>query len=364
MSAGTIRRHISNLDRYVNSLPGEAKALFERLFHMEITTGDLVPPETMHAWIAGHFGSVESVRRQRIVKVTNQITLEGALFNDLRARRPVEAPSTEANLEQTISDGIGGPFCHPETGTPADLFGRIRGRHTTTAANIAKCDGWHAVIILDQHHPLRLSAERVADCIETGQEWAHAARQLDPQACYPFFIWNCLWRSGASILHSHAQMTLTRGMHYAKVEGWRQAAQRYEAERGANYFDDLIAICRALGLVATHGTATILPSLTPFKEKETLIIGPRLDTDLKAALYRVLRVFVGQLGVQSFNIALYQAPLAGTPEDWNGFPYIFRILDRGDLQSKTSDVGAMELFGQSVIATDPFRVAEALQGGD
>ena len=44
-----------------------------------------------------------------------------------------------------------------------------------------------------------------------------------PQARYPFFLWNCLWRSGASILHGHAQMTLTREMHYARVESWRQA---------------------------------------------------------------------------------------------------------------------------------------------
>jgi hypothetical protein len=339
------------------------KALFERLFHVGITTGELVPPEAMHAWIVGHFGSVESVRQQRIVKITNRITLEGALFNDLRARRPVEAPSTQADLEQIISDGTGGPFCHPETGTPADVFGRIRGRCTTTASNIAKYDGWHAVIILDEHHPLRLTAEHVADCIETGQKWAQMAYQADPLARYPFFIWNCLWRSGASILHGHAQMTLTRGMHYAKVEGWRRAALRYEAECGANYFDDLIAASSALGLVATLGTATIFPSLTPFKERETLIIGPYLDADIKLALYRVLQVFVEQLGVQSFNIALYQPPLADTPVGWNGFPFIFRILDRGDLQSKTSDVGAMELFGQSVITTDPFRVAEALQGG-
>jgi galactose-1-phosphate uridylyltransferase len=361
MSAGASRRHISELDHYVNNLPGETKALFERLFHLGITVGELNPPETMYDWIAGHFGSVENVRRQRIVKVTNRITLEGALFNDLRARRPLEAPSSQTDLERTISEGVGGPFCNPKAGTPADLFGRVRGQHTSTASNIAKYDGWHAVVILDEHHPLHLTGERIADCIDTGQKWAQIAHQVDPEANYPFFIWNCLWRSGASILHGHAQMTLTRGMHYASVEGWRQAALRYGSECGANYFDDLIATYRELGLAATQGTATIFPSLTPFKEKETLIIGPRLDNDLKSALSKVLHTFLEQLGVQSFNLALYQPPLGRTPEDWSGFPFIFRILDRGDLGNKTSDVGAMELFGQSVIATDPFRVAEALQ---
>jgi hypothetical protein len=65
--------------------------------------------------------------------------------------------------------------------------------------------------------------------------------------------------------------------------------------------------------------------------------------------------------VQSFNLALYQPPLAGTAEDWDGFPFVVRIIDRGDLHSKTADIGAMEVFGQSVVASDPFQVATALR---
>jgi hypothetical protein len=150
-------------------------------------------------------------------------------------------------------------------------------------------------------------------------------------------------------------------MHYAKVEGWRQAALRYRAAHGANYFDDLLAVHRALGLAMDQGTVTILPSLTPFKEKETHIIAPRLDADLKAALYHVLSTFVERLGVQSFNLGLYLPPLADTPESWDGFPLVARLVDRGKLQGKTSDVGAMEFFAQSVVATDPFHIADALR---
>ena len=187
------------------------------------------------------------------------------------------------------------------------------------------------------------------------------AHEADPRACYPFFLWNCLWRSGASILHGHAQMVLTRGMHYAKVEGWRQAALRYRAEHNAGYFADLVAVHRALGLAVEHGAVTILPSLTPFKEKETTIIAPRLDADLKSAIYLVLNTFVKRLGVQSFNLGLYQPPLSEVPESWEGFPFVVRIIDRGGLQVKTSDVGSMEFFAQSVVSTDPFRVVDELR---
>jgi hypothetical protein len=75
----------------------------------------------------------------------------------------------------------------------------------------------------------------------------------------------------------------------------------------------------------------------------------------------VVHTFVEGLGVQSFNVALYQPPLAETVENWDGFPFVFRILDRGNLGHLTSDVGAMEFFAQSVVATDPFRLVSSLR---
>jgi hypothetical protein len=66
------------------------------------------------------------------------------------------------------------------------------------------------------------------------------------------------------------------------------------------------------------------------------------------------------MGVIAFNMALYLPPLAPDGEDWRRFPPLARIVDRGDPASKTSDIGAMELYAASVIATDPFRVIDAL----
>jgi galactose-1-phosphate uridylyltransferase len=352
--------HIRDLPYLVSNLPTEGRACFERIFHVIAADAEAVPPGRMQPWIVKYFGSVDAIRMQRIVKITNKVSLEGALFNALRALRPIQVPLTTEKLGEGVDNREDCAFCHPLECTPADAFGRIRGRHCITASNVAKCDGWHSVIIFDEHDPLRFTADQVADYLDTAQEWAQKAHQADPDARYPFFLWNCLWRSGASIFHGHAQMSLTRGMHYAKVEVWRQAALRYRENHGKDYFVDLVAAHRDLGLAENHGTATILPSLTPFKEKETHIIAPRLDDDMKTALYRVLSTFVRRLGVEAFNLVLYQPPLSNTPEDWTGFPFIFRILDRGNLQSQISDVGAMEFFGQSVVATDPFSIIHAL----
>ena len=75
----------------------------------------------------------------------------------------------------------------------------------------------------------------------------------------------------------------------------------------------------------------------------------------------VLQKYIHTLGVQSFNLALFQRPLDLAEEDWDGFPAIVRIVDRGDLHVRTTDVGCMELYGSSVIATDPFAVIEAMR---
>jgi hypothetical protein len=351
---------ITQLKDLVAALPSQERVQFERIFEIGVSTGCTVPPEAMHEWVAEHICSVEAVRQQRIVRVTNRVVGEGALFNPLRTRRPLQAPACDGELEEAVECSLGGPFCRPQEGTPADAFGRIQGKHCLTASNVAKYDGWHTVVIFENHHPLQFDLDQLCDYLDTAQRWAKAAHVADPEACYPFFLWNCLWRSGASVLHGHAQMTLTRGSHYARVEGWRRAAQAYHAEHGANYFADLVSVHRALGLAIDRGTAAILLSLTPFKEKEIQVLGATLDGDLEAALYFALRTAIDHLGVTSFNLVLYQPPLAPTPEDWQGFPLVFRFVDRGDLQSRTSDVGAMEIFAQSVVAADPFHLARAL----
>ena len=109
------------------------------------------------------------------------------------------------------------------------------------------------------------------------------------------------------------------------------------------------------------GNARVLASLTPTKEKETLVIAPAFDADAADALYATLEVFRDTLGVQSFNAGALLPPLSETPEDWRGFPCVIRVVDRGPLGMRTSDIGAMELFAEPVVASDPFVVAEALR---
>jgi hypothetical protein len=175
-------------------------------------------------------------------------------------------------------------------------------------------------------------------------------------------MWNCLWRAGGSIIHGHAQVTATRGSHYPKVEHLRRAASAYKREHGSDYFEDLTRVHDSLGLSIPLEGARAFASLSPIKEKELVVIGAGPgDASLSRAVGALLQGYVWDLGVRAFNVAFYMPPLGPTQEDWADFPTIVYIVDRGDPANRTSDIGAMELYAASVVASDPFRVAEALR---
>jgi len=351
---------VTDLATALPHLAPTERARFDRLIHVSECVGTLIPPPAMHRWIEQFFGSVEAVEEQKIVKTTNLVTFEGTLFNALRSSRPMESHPPE-DLQGIIAGSEGDPFCDPLAGTPEDQFGRVSGTHALTASNVAKYDGFHGVVIYDHHDPLALTREAVIDYLEVGLRWGHKALEADPEARYYFFMWNCLWKSGASILHGHAQVACTRGMHYARVEHLRRAALGYRAAYGASYFDDLYAAHAAVGLAVERDPLRLLVSLTPIKEKEVWLLADAAGPALGDAIYRVLDCYLHQLGVTCFNVVLYVPPLAAVPEDWSGFPVIARIVDRGALHNKTADMGAMELYASSVVSSDPFKLVGYLR---
>lgn len=352
---------VVELETLVGGLPAGQRQLFDRLFRVTSARGRLRAPESMHKWIEGLFGSVAAVEDQKIVKVTNLVTLEESLFNELRARRPIEAKESAA-LAQVIEQARGGPFSRPLEGTPEDVFGRVRGQYCISASNVAKYDGFHGVVIFDEFNPLVFTEEQVVDYLNTSCKWIEAAHASDPGAVYPFIMWNCLWKSGASIVHGHFQVTLGRNAHYGRIESLRLLAKGYRDRYGSSYFEDLWGVHQSVGLGLEWSGVRVFPYLSPIKEKETFLIAAGLGDELKVAIFRAADCFVHGLGVTSFNMAVYMPPLTETGEDWTGFPIVVRLVDRGDPLNKTADIGAMELYAASVISTDPFRVAEALRG--
>jgi len=352
-------RTIASLESLVATLPQAEQERFARIFHVVTDAADVVIPPPMRAEVEALFGGVEPVLHQTLVRVTNLITLDGALFNPLRQRRPHDE-RLAASVE-IPGPGPDDPFCAPLERTTENTFGRVRGAHSVTAANLAPIERYHSVIIFDEHNPLAFTEASVADALETALAWARLAHSADADARYFMLFWNCLWRAAASRVHGHMQAVLGKGMHYAAAESLRRAALLYRIGHGADYFADLCAVHEALGLGVQSRGVHVFAYLAPKKEKEVWVVADRMGQAFVHGIYGALQAYVQHLGVQSFNLALLWKPIDAVPEDWSGFPIIARMVDRGPLHSRTSDVGAMEFFGSSVVSSDPFRVADALR---
>lgn len=339
---------ITELNELVERLPKERRELVTRFYSIAISKSSLVIPPEMEGWIKERFGGLDRVEEQRIVSIKNRFTGEQSLFNELRLDRPIESKRLVATEE--LKERADCNFCRPETRTPADSFGRIRGVYCITASNIAKYDAAHSLVIFNAHDPLELHRDWVADYLRTAERWLDAvSHSQGGKRLHKFFLWNCLWRGGASIIHGHMQLTASEE-RYGKLELLERVAEEYARRYNAPYLEDLYRVHESLGLVREHHGDRILFYLTPLKEKEVFVISRAERSDeLADTIYRLVRGYL-DLGVQSFNLVIFQL----------GGYHIVRLLDRGSLEDRNSDIGAMELYAASVISTDPFKLAAVL----
>ncbi len=339
-------KNILNLSELVKNLNPEERSLFERFYEFYIKEGKFILPEEIKDWAESKFGKCET---QKIIRITNKFTYESTLFNELRAKRPIEGISKE-DVFKIIKETEGDFFCDPLKKTPSDVFGRIEGKYCITASNIAKYDYLHAVIVFKNHNPFHFEEEYVRDYLEVAWKWFLKAKEWDNQAEYPFFMWNCLWKAGASIVHGHAQALISQ-KPYGKQLFFLKIRKKYKEKYNAEYFEDLFKVHSFLGLGFNVDGKKLLFYLTPVKEKEILIISQNFF-EIPNILSKVLK-FYYEIGVRSFNVGIF-LPKLGEKD------YILaRVVDRGDPMARTSDIGGMEIYsGTSVVASDPFKLAE------
>ncbi len=335
---------ITSLPEIVAGKDPEFRELFHRIYSVRVCVGELVLPEAIRKWAESRFGNCE---RQKIVRVTNKLSGESTLFNELRAKRPLDAKS-EVSLE--VEDCA---FCDPLNRTPSDVFGRVEGRHCVTASNIAKYDCMHAVVIFKEHDPLVSRSDVIEDVFLVAERWFEKANSHDEKYRYPFFMWNCLWRAGASIIHGHAQALIAEEP-YSQPKRLLELRRGYSRAHGSEYLDDVYRIHEGLGLGFDVEGVRVIAYLTPVKEKEVVMVSEDL-VNMAEPLARVLRCYYS-LGVMSFNVAAYLPPVG--EKDL----VLLRVVDRGNMGTKTADIGGMELYaGVSVVSSDPFVLAEKLR---
>lgn len=371
---------ILELENRLNNLKNEDQSLyklFEEIYSYYYDHGTLKISPSMRNLFLNYFGEKDSsgnlisneeevigkLEDQRILNVYNEYTGQGTLYNSLRSKRPGmtgDSDSEMFRIQKMIDDSsVNCDFCSPKDKTPEDVFGRIEGKYSLTAANIAKYDVYSSLIIFNNHNPLKFDQKELSDYMDTGFRWFERVHSSDMKYNYPFLVWNCLSRAGASQIHGHAQILITRDRPYAKVDSFKKACERYKHHIGRSFLDDMFTVHSSLGLSENYGDVKIIASITPIKEKELMMVTSE-DSDLedvKQVIYKILRCFIDVLGVRSFNLAISPPPMDG---DGNQ-PYIIHLVDRGNIFKPTADFGGMELYGTTVVADDPCMIMKSIR---
>lgn len=364
---------IIELKNKLDMLKREEKELFERIFNVFISEGEIEIPHTFRSKVREYFGDrdehgniiesedevVKRLKNQEVIRILNKWTGEGSLFNCLRSSKPgmklgkieEERKKVFAHIEKAR---INCDFCEAEKYTAEDAFGRVKGKYCITAANIAKYDAYNGVIIFKNHNPLEFSKEMLFNYIETAFKWFGKVHEYKEEFKYPFLMWNCLEKAGASQVHGHMQVLLSTS-YYAKVLALRKAYQQYKEEYGRDYFDDLYKVHNSVKLAYSNENVKIFAYLAPIKEKEIIIIGNSVTNYFKEFIFKTLRCYIDKIGAMSFNLSI------SMPAYDDEFRYIARLVDRGSIFKSPSDIGTMELYGNSVIVTDPYTVITALK---
>ena len=370
---------IIDLEKRIENLRETDKTAYsalKRIYNIDFDEGHQIIPDSFKTKVLNYFGTrddsgrivdkteevVNRIEHQKIINIKNKWTDESTLFNSLRAYRPgIRGKDLEKEknyIKNLISESEEEcDFCKPEEYTPEDIFGRVHGKHSITAANLAKYDVWSSLVIFNRHNPIKFDLKELSDYIKTGFAWFDEVNNHDPQFRFPFFIWNCMPRAGASQIHGHCQILMSKEP-YSKVEILRKTCQKYTEETGFDYFQDLKLVHGSLGLSGSQGDVFFFASITPIKEKEVIIISPKdpsKNNNAKETIFKILRCFIDIMGVSSFNLSI------SCPSMEEELPYIIRVVDRGSLLKSTADIGGMELYGSSVVAEDPYNVINIIK---
>lgn len=355
---------IFGLKGKVESFQGVEREISTRILRVSNSWGETKPPPTMAPFLEKQFGGASKVERQPIVRVDVLPLGEGTLFNAIRSRRPGMQidENRDKKIQGMIAESLerGDPFAKPLEGTPESTWGRVQGDHSISAENVAKFDAEHSLVVFEETHPLRFSREQVVDYLKTAHDIWGRQNANNPEAVYPFLMWQALGKSASSVTHGHLQVVMAEGRHYSKIENLRKTAETYRDDFNANFWTDYEHLHDKLGLMIRRNGAVVMAHVAPIKEREIWMLGTEFNEEFMEDTSDLLDVYINRLGVRSFTLSVARPPVSETKEDWTDFPVLLRLVDRGDPTSPTADIGAMELYAQSVVASDPYDVKRVL----
>ena len=308
----------------------------------------------------------DAVENQVLTMIRDRFTGHEAIINSLRAKRKVDTDGADQ-----VSVSASGPiaaqcrWCREwhvrESAMWADEWGQIvsADRRIGTRPNWARQSAISALAFGDERmHCLEsLTESEFVGLFDIAERYLGMARHTHPDMRFCTLFLNGGPKSASSVEHAHVQIVARGDRHFAYPE-------IVAARCPPDYWQRLSDAHAQAGLTITQGACAAWVSLAPVKEKDITALSPSV-IDGAQFIYRIWRDLAHE-GTRNFSLAAILSPghVTGSdcPERFAQWPkVVWRFVDRGSPEVAHGDIGTMELFGSSIVASDPFIVAGTLQ---
>jgi len=293
------------------------------------------------------------VSRQRSEYVKRFIESEHTFIEELVRSSQANCPFCPGAVEKNA------PKFPPEI----EVTGRIRVGEAVCFPSLFAHEDFNGIVVPTGQHRLPLNeftSRMLFDAFMACRNYFEQVHKAFPNVGHTAIVINFLPPAGSTIAHPHIQ-TLASDVPLQAVADLVNATRKYAAENGSDYWRDLIVTERKLGERYLANLSGV-DWLTPFapvglNETDAVVCGkPRFNClsdaewdGLANGMIRVLKYY-HELGVRSFNVALYASPL-----DDDSIPVTARIVSRyGYRPNFVSEVWALQyLLGEQEVFESP-----------
>jgi diadenosine tetraphosphate (Ap4A) HIT family hydrolase len=311
----------------------------------------------------------EELESQTLIIVRDRLSGHEVSFNHLRMKRvgqPAgEDPATLIDLERAENPC---PWCDPkgywQPELWADEFGQVwekTYRRFVAQSNWARLAPISGIALgnHEAHNLLRLSLDQFMGMFDVAERYIKQARKKRPAAKSFIIFLNGGPKAAASVAHAHIQIVGKEGdQHFGYAETLLTRC-------GPDYWERVREVHEDLELIVTRGRAVAWVNVAPVRDRDITIASATIREGAQL-VYDLLQVLI-ERGTNNFTLAAILSPEYVTNEisrhGWKWPLVLWRLIDRGDMRVKHSDVGAMEFFGSCVVASDPFKIAQWVKGG-
>ena len=289
--------------------------------------------------------------------------------------------SDQSFLDELVqTSAIDCPFCPEAVEKKAPRFipeiaseGRIQVGEAVCFPSLIAHDDFNALVVPSRIHNLELNqfaAPMLTDAFKAAIEYFERVRAWKPEVKHSAIAINFLPPAGSTVAHFHIQ-ALASDIPFRSIEELLDASKAYAKQYGSSYWKDLIDVEERLGsrYIKRIGTVHWLTPFAPIglNEAEAVVSGKStLDqmssTDIQGLAEGIMRVarFYHDVGVRTFNLAIYPGPLG---EVLDYYDIGLRIVSRYGYKPRfVSDSWALQyLLGEHEVYDAPEETCSALR---